>query len=308
MKRKNRFLSALLCLVLLVSLAVPAAAEETGTRLEVSAPSSVYPGNSVTVYLTLREPDSLAVLDFELYYDSALLTLNSASVHSSLSGSSSVNTSTAGVVRASVMKMDGIQEELQVLTLSFRVASDAPVGSIPLALTIGDAYRADLSAIDVRGVSGAITVRESSPSKPRMYVYSQATPSSLKQGDVTEIRYYTYGTNGFASGVFDLRYDETLFAFDSFEVGAALEGGISSVNSRNPGQVRLAYASNVPVASSGTLFTLRLRATADVTAQTAVTLEAQDLNTESLQDMQPISVSVNLSLTELPPPPRSVFI
>ena len=161
---KSRFFgafSALLCVVLVFALALPAAAATAKPALTVSAPQSASPGERVSVYLDLTDPDDLAVLDFDLYYDASVLTLNSTTVNSALTRS--VNTNTAGLVRASVMKMDGIQDDIRVMTLSFSVASDAPAGETPLTLAIGDAYRADLSAITVRGVSGAITVRECAP-------------------------------------------------------------------------------------------------------------------------------------------------
>ncbi len=301
MKRTTRFLSALLCLVLLLSLSLPAAAAETGPALTVQS-SSAYPGNNVTVYLRLTDPDGLGALDFDVHYDDAVLSLNSASADSSVY--SSVNSDTAGLVRCSALSMDGLQSNLTLLTMSFRVSSDAAPGKTPVTLSIGDAHRAsDLSAMEVRGVDGAVTVNASTPSKPYLNVYSSASPQTLQQGDATEIRYYNYGSNGFASGVFDFTYDETRFAFESLTLGGALTTGkeISSVNSEHPGVVKLSYASET-AAGSGTLFTLRLRAIADVTAQSTVSLAGSDLYTEDLREMQPVSRSVSLNLQQLPPP------
>ena len=306
MKRSQRLLSALLCVVLVLSLSLPAAAEGEPTLAVTTYDSVTYPGSYVTVYLYLRQPGGVGALDFDLHYDPDVLTQESYDVDGTVY--SSVNTQTPGLLRCSILSMEGLQEDLQLMTVSFRVAEDAAPGESAITLSIGDAHRAsDLAEMTLLAENGSIRIREPEVSPPQMYVYGSASPETLQQGDTTDLTFSAWNMSGFASGVFDLTYDDTRFAFDSITLGDALTTGkeLFSVNSDNPGLVRLTYASET-AAQDGTLFTLRLRAIADVTAQTEVRLAGTDLYTEDLAAMQNAETSVWLNLEQLPPPPEDL--
>jgi len=294
--------TALLLAICLILTAAPTWVGAADTQAVSVGTASVYPGNSTYVTLRAENFQNIASLEVYLYYDPSVLTVSSTSNGSLLSGSqTSVNTAEAGKIKLVTMALDGINGSGKLLTVYFRAAAGCQPGSYPIEVAIGGAYDSNLAAVNVSSTNGSITVLQQSQSET-FSIYANYSKSTLQKGDVQQFRVCSNSSSRkFASADFTVTYDPEVFQFEDAVLGSALtgEGAVYSVNSSVLGQVRITYASSVPVSASY-LFYVNLKVIADTNGSTQIKATANNVYKEDLSAYLPGSCSYSFTLKKLP--------
>ena len=297
----KRILACLLAACLLVA-AVPVNAGAVAGQNVTADAVSVTAGNTVRVNIKAENFSSVATLEVSVYYDPTVLTLAGTSSGSLLSGSSSqINGNTAGEVRLVAMNVNGISGSGNLMTLQFRTASDAKAETLPIVVTVGNAWDTDLKPVSIGSKNGSVTITKPVETE-KFSLYGYPSQSTLQKGDVLSYRIASASSSrAFVSGDFLLTYDHELFAFESVRLENPLlaNDAIYSVNSATLGQVRVTYAKTTPV-STFYLMTVQLKVIADVDATTTIEVQASNMYREDLSPYLPGSTSTKLTLKKAP--------
>ena len=261
---KKILFNLFLCLFLIAFTTVPVFAETTDTTDPAASLSvgsaTVNQGSSFTLAVNAENLADVIGLDFEIYYDPTILTLNSYTLSGLEPAYTSVNDSEAGILKVSSLSLTGLNGTFTALKLNFSVSQNTEPGNIRISAAVGNAYNSAFEDVSVTGVPGIVTVKEKTEIVNTVQFFSGASPSSLEKGDVTTITFGSWNIYGLAAGVFDIVYDAELFELVDFSVGSNMqtETGIFSVNDSNPGYICMSYASATAV-RSGNLFTVQLK-------------------------------------------------
>ena len=297
----KRILALLLAITILLSSAPISVGAEGAASVSIGS-GSVYPGNSVTVYVTGANLSALAALDLEIHYDPAVLTLSSASVTGLLSGSlSSVNTATAGLIKLSIASLEGISGSGNLLRLNFKVSSSALSGEYPLVLAAGEAYDTGLVPADISSSSGCITVLQKPASSETFSISLSADKYSLRQGNTVTVTLINSGRRYFASADFSITYDRDLFRLENVSLDAQMSDNDSfcSINTSQPGEVRVSYASLTQKDPRNPV-TVTLMALQDINTSSTITASVSDVYKSDLTPYLPSGSSLNVTLTKRP--------
>ena len=298
---KKRIAALLLAICLVLSAAPVTAGAADGQRIAASR-VTVTAGVNATVTVTAAGLRDIATFELSLYYDPAVLTLVGSACGSLISGQQvSLNTAVPGEVKLSVLSLDGISGDGEVLRVTFATASDCPAGTYPVTLAVGDVYDPAFSPVSVAGESGAVTVTERAQDTQRFAVNGWADRSALQKGDVLTYHAENSGRNAFASGEFVFSYDYERFSFDSVQLDPSLtgEGAVYSVNSSALGQVRVLFAGTTP-ASARALFTVTLKVIADEDASAVLKVRAKNIYREDFSAYLPGECSTTVILKKMP--------
>lgn len=253
----NRAL-ALLCAAALTVIAIPEVwAAGTDPTLTVSN-ITVSQGGTGYVDVYGANLENLAVLEFTLTYDPEVLSVSAVNTYAM--DSRSVNKDTAGVISFKGMHVTGVSgTSVRFMRVSFRVASDAALGSYPLGLTVGFAKKTDYSDVVFEKQAGSVTVTKAQPSQATFY--SELLADSVEVGDQVTYQLKASNPAGMAAGQFSFTYDSDRLEFQEAKLlsGLQTEGCEYSVNCNNPGLVMVAWISSSP-AASGPLLELSFQA------------------------------------------------
>jgi hypothetical protein len=225
---KKRILSLLLALTLVVGM-LPVNAWAEGAATITVSNRETYAGNSFSITVSAQDLDSLASLDFTLYYDADVMTVNSTSNGNLLSNAIvSVNRNMAGRIALSMTHLDGISGSGTLLTVNFTVSQNAEPGEYPVRLTVGDAYDTFLDPVTIRGTDGKVTVKERTQTAPSFYLYSYPDRSTVQKGDVVTINLCSSSGYPFSSADFTVEFDRDLFQVETVTLSNALavEGAV----------------------------------------------------------------------------------
>lgn len=246
---KKRILSILLTMCLLLG-AVPVSADAaSGPRIYVSD-VTVTAGNYVTVYLRADNLVNVAAAEVDVYYDATALTLSSTSNGSLLSGAmSSLNKDEPGHIKLTAMTMTGISGSGYLFSMYFRAESTATPGKYPITLALGTFLDTNFKPIAPEGANGSVTVTK--PVLTETFsLYRYLNKSTFQKGDLLTFQLTGSTSRPFVTGEFVFTYDYELFQYEDLVLENSLQktDALWSVNSTVPGQVRVSYAANTPVA------------------------------------------------------------
>ena len=264
---------------------------------------TVTQGGYATVYLRADNFVNVAVLDIELYYNSDVMSVNSTSKGTMFNGASvSTNTSTPGVVKISAMSATGFNSTTsnsknRMMTIMFKVNADCPVGDYPITVTIGHAYDNEFNPANISGTSGVVTVKQAAATT--FTISGTWSKSAVECGDTLSVNVTHSSSNKFASADFTIQYDREHFELESVELASGLkvEGAVHSINTSIQGLVIISYASMTAINSSN-LFTLKLKAIADVDASSKITIEASDVYDDQLVSYAPYTLTKTITFTK----------
>ena len=294
-------ITALLLTICLILSAVSVKADAAdGQRVTANA-VTVAAGHTTAVTLEAENFQNIAALDVYVYYDASVFTVSDTSDGWLLSGAqSSVNTTEGGVIKLSVMSLEGLSGSGSLLTLYFSTKATCAPGTYPVTVAIGRAYDANLSAAHIDGVNGWITVDEPVETEP-FYLQTCINQDPLRKGDTLVYQVWS-NWSPFVSGEFVVKYNHEIYAYGTTTLEPSLtgEGAFYSINALTPGQIRIAYANDDPV-SIGHLFTVELTVIADIDAQTTVSALATNMYRPDLSAYLPFDTQCQLTLEKLPP-------
>ena len=161
---KKILFNLFLCLFLIAFTAVPVFAETTNTTDPAASLSvgsaTVNPGSSFTLAVNAENLADVIGLDFEIYYDPTILTLNSYTLSGLEPAYTSVNDSEAGILKVSSLSLTGLNGTFTALKLNFSVSQNTEPGNIRISAAVGNAYNSAFEDVSVTGVPGIVTVKE----------------------------------------------------------------------------------------------------------------------------------------------------
>ena len=213
---KKKLLAWVLMVLLLLSTCPFAVSASETARVTVQDGTATQ-GGTVSVYLRADDFVDVSVLDVEVYYDTAAMSVDYVSNSSFLSGASvSTNTAVAGVIKISAMSVNGFSGSGQMMMIRFRVNANCPVGTYPVAVAVGDAYDSNLNPATVRSVSGTVTVKAAATQS--FSLSSSRSTSAAQQGDTFTVRVYNSASRAFASADFGIEYDREQLRLTALEL------------------------------------------------------------------------------------------
>lgn len=207
--------------------------------------TSVQAGDYAYFYVHASQFQNIAGLEYSIYYDTDVMSIEYTSDGYFLDGSSkSINTDTPGQIKCSVLNIDGLNGDGELLCICFKVNSEAAPGNYPVSITVGSVYDTGLSSVTVGKASGYLTVLESINDAKTATFATSTDNYQVSKGDTVTYRLYGLETYDLAAGNFVFTYDETLLEFVDLSLGLALqtEKAIFLVNSEKPGMVKVSYA------------------------------------------------------------------
>ncbi len=293
MNRLKKRITALLVAASLLLAVIPSAAAETVPRLAAGS-ASVYAGNAVSVNVTAQDLESVATMEFTLYYDQEHFTLNSASSGGAFSYAD-INTNTAGEVRFAGLAADGVNGSATVMTLRFAAKASTAPGTYPLTLAIGEIYDVNGQPVELARANGALTVQEQPSTVLTISFTCSASAGQVAKYDLVTFTYRCSSPKSLAAGVFNVTYDQTLLAYEELAMLSGLDQGnvIYDVNSSQGGRVVLSYATDA-AAGAGAMFSVTFKVVTEENTGATVTMTPDQLYTDLGQPLRssPCSASV----------------
>ncbi len=117
-------------------------------------------GSSITVAATITPDSGLAAADFDIKFDSSVLTYESYKSGNAAAGTfNDGGVTETGKFRFTMVTLSELQNAGELFTVTFKVAENAPTGNIPLKLICSTACDYDTNPIDVTCINGSITVK-----------------------------------------------------------------------------------------------------------------------------------------------------
>lgn len=246
---------------------------------------SVKQGNYAYVYIKAENFVSVGSLELYVYYDSSVFNVYSQSVTGLIRNEMvSTDVATPGEAELFMASAIGVSGDGDLWVINFKVNSNAPVGTYPVTVAVGEANDINFAPISVETQSFYINVTKKAQTVKRTTFVSN-TPNAIGQGESTNVYYYVSGhSNNFASGKFEINYDSQLLSLDKVEIGAVianLNGAITSVNEKVKGCVVISFAALGGVQSyiyySNPLFTFTFTALENVDKTAEITMDASAL-------------------------------
>ncbi len=301
---KKRIILCLIAVaVVFASVSITVYAENPPTLTAQTSLSSVTQGNNFTLSIKASNFETVSAVDFNVYYDSAAMSVKSTSNGGMITQNSisSVNTDNSGVINVSLVNPDGFSTSGTLLNIVFNVNSECVAGSYDLRMSVGDCYGLDFAGVTARGTGASISVTEVSATQKTFSVYSYLSKTSASCGDVVSVRLANSNGYYFGSGDFVLNYDSEIFEVESVELESGLkkETATYSINKDIKGTVLVSYANSTAV-NSFYMIKINLKVIADINGSTKLSYESRNIYTEDLTQYLPYSSTSSVTLKKLP--------
>lgn len=200
---RNKLLSALLCLLLLAFYAPQGSCAAPAGTLTVGETGGAR-GDTVSLDVTLDRVGGIAGGGFNVVYDSAALTLLSATA--GVAGGS-VNAHYAeNAVRISFAGTTALKQAGSLLTLTFRIGEDAPFGLLPVTLEKVKFYDETAAEVSAATVNGGVSV---------LAVELSVSSGSCLPGESVKLEVSLSDGLYPAGGEFDIAYNSRLLSAGS---------------------------------------------------------------------------------------------
>ena len=309
----NRKLFAVLCVLTLVCCCFGAVAyAEDGDK--PTAPTvyaddvSATVGGGVYVYVYAKDFTDVAGLDLYLHYDKDVFTFGSYGKGSLIDGTvCDVNAQTSGQVSLSMVSVKGIGGDGLLMYVLLYVKSDVAVGSYRVDVAVGDVYDSGLTALQVAASGCSVQVNAAPVVTESVGFFAECTANgkTLRKGDVFAVTYGTYDSKHFASGNFEVNFDNKLLQLTSAKLGDGLtsaNGALYSVNTDVDGYVKATFAALEGVDSYiYNVFTVEFTVVGDVTTQTEIDFVASGLFDSALTAFNGDKCASVVTTEQIPP-------
>lgn len=227
--------------------------EKTAVLSVVNAVGSA--GKTVDVVVNLENNPGIATLDFNLGYDSSVMTLKNVTVNNVFSSSDV----TAGVLsknpyKFSAMKLSNASASGKLATFTFAIKEDCADGDYAVTLANIESYNIDENAVTITGKSGTVTIEEVIDENAPQIVVSNVTG---RAGKTVEVPILVKNNPGIAVLGFDIGYDSSAMTLQSVAVNDIFASAdiTAGALSKNP-YVFSAMTTTADIAKDGKLITL----------------------------------------------------
>ena len=239
-------------------------------------------GSYVYFYVEADDMAGIASMEYTLHYDPDVLEFNWASQGYLLDGLMvDINSSTPGEIKTSFMSLDGIEGNGTLLSAGLYIKDDAEVGTYPITITVGETYDTGFKSVNIKKISGQVTVTKSSYSPSYIEFYTQCDNSLVKYGDTFTYTLYSWYGESITGGNFEFFYDRDLLEVVDVTLGDSLcsETAISSINKKVDGYVKVTFGDTEPISMDyGQEFVnITFKARENVTKNTEITFTADSL-------------------------------
>ena len=157
----NKILSAATCLMTAAMFAVMGTGEvsaDTAAQLKASAAQG-YEGDTVQVTVSLEQNPGIAAAVFKVGYNPSVLSVVTAKeAEGSILGRPTVNPGGAGFVGYSYADIEDVTESGDLLTIEFKIAEGAPIGTTDITVYGLDFANANEDGVEITPVNSAVTV------------------------------------------------------------------------------------------------------------------------------------------------------
>ncbi|MBR5145237.1 MAG: hypothetical protein IKV34_01050, partial [Clostridia bacterium] len=309
----KRFLTTLLFVLTIAtaiffgSPTVAFAQEEQPAKPMVVANNSETTANGYA-YISFSAQNFVDVGGIEIFvfYNKDLFEINSQWTGYLLDGAfCTVNTDTPGEIRLNAISLDGINGNGELFCMYFYVKQNVQEGKYPVTIAIGEAYSKTLEPIEIGTQNFYINVNKSQQQLNTVDIYGYPNLYQAKQGDVVEMYYYTYSGHNFASGDFEINYDEKLFKLKSIDLGYELKNATSAVYSINDtigGYVKVSYAALSGINNAYPILTAQFEVVQNVNETTAIEFLASAMYDVNLNPLNGTKVTNEINVVYQEPP------
>ena len=204
-----------------------------------------YAGDSVTVSVRATDLNTIGGLEYALKYDADVMTVKSTSKGSLVSGAiSDINSSEAGIVKASVASVDGISGSGVLMSVNFDITKDAAAGSYKLEPTVSDVYDTSFNSVTVSKSPGTLTVKKKDETPQAASFHTEISKSQIDEGETFAYQVKSSDIGKLAGGDFIIVYDAEYLKAESVSAGKALqaENAVCSVNDKTAGRIKISCA------------------------------------------------------------------
>lgn len=248
--KKNKVLSLLVALSIIISLFTFVGAEYNGT-LSVSAPSSAMPGETFNVTVSMPGGSDAVSGSFNLVYDNTVLEVSTATAGTILKDYNvNINPSYAqNKIRFTFEGEEPLSKGGIALTVSFKILSSAS-GKAHFECEKFKLLDADYNTISTTESASADTFIINDAST----VISIDCPENAQSGDTKEVLVKVENPLNIYGGSFNLVYDAEKFTLSSATAGSLLSSFSKQINKTYAeNKVRVIFAGSSAVAESGSL-------------------------------------------------------
>ena len=252
--------------------------------------AEAYPGDSVTVSVRATDLNAIGGLEYALKYDADVMTVKSTSKGSLVSGAiSDINSSEAGIVKASVASVDGISGSSVLMSVTFDITKDAAAGSYKLEPTVSDVYDTSFNSVTVSKSPGTLTVKKKDETPQAASFHTEISKSQIDEGETFTYQVNSSDIGKLAGGDFIIVYDAEYLKAESVSAGKALqaENAVCSVNDKTAGRIKISCAGidAIDAPYGTTLAEVTFRGKAPSKGKTEIKFTAEGLTDVDLKSM-----------------------
>ena len=276
--------------------------EAPSSKLSLSCNDATQ-GGYMTLQLEATGLNKISAFSCSLYYPSDCLDFSSQSIDSSISIYNCKETA-KGQVAFSFLSADkdglSFADNTVLLTLSFYVHNDAPVGSIRFTCATGDVYDSNKNSVALNSPYCTSKISQNT------YTYvdtvsislSPSSNENIVEGGNVDVIIHSDSYVYLSTFRLILTFDYSYFEFVSLDYSSSFLDGQNNLNTRQQGVVSWANASMNGTLFYGDIATLTLKAKVDQNVTSTVRASLSQVRDSSQNPCNGSDASVDLHITE----------
>ena len=281
--------------------------------IDGSAPSislsnaTIIQGNSAYLSIDASNFEDISGLDIYVSYDKDEFTLNSYNVSSSDVMDSSIydiNIKEEGMIVLSIINASGMNENGQIMFFYLMSNNNTQIKKHNITLAVGNAYKKDLSNVDINATSGSITVNEKPKVIGNIDFYSSSISNELKINDTQEVNVYTYNASSLASFDLEIEYDNELISIEEINISDSLknkEGAIYSINNDIKGYIKISYIALEGSSGYLSIVNLKFKVIKNISIDSSINFSFKNIYDSSLNIFNANNVEAKFKVKQEPP-------
>lgn len=267
--------------------------QEVSSSLKINSwYDSYFTGSNYGFDVVLQNPNDVASLQMELYFDSSFGSINS--LNNYVSDAIFDYRIDSEKVSLTYIFPTSLSEDTTLFNFVFQ--TDEKIGETDFDLAVLDA-NSSTGSLEVTGDNKKISIQKRNEKKyGYFYSYVVSKTSELRQGEEFTIQYSSYDLYDMAAGDFSITFDREVLEFISFEKGDFLNNShvISEYHTSSDGNITLSFISSSSVSSSD-FFTLRFKIKNNKTETTEIAMKSSSICDFQYQDFQNVEVRNTIS-------------
>ena len=269
--------------------------------------ATITQGNDAYLSIDASNFEDVSGLDIYVSYDKDDFTLNSYRVSSSDVMDSSIydiNIKEEGMIVLSIINASGMNGNGQIMYFYLMSNNNTKIKKHNITLAVGNAYKKDLSNVDINATSGSITVNEKPKVIGNININSSSINNELKINDTQEINVYTYNASNLASFDLEIEYNNELISIEEINLSDSLknkEGAIYSINNDIKGYIKISYIALEESRGYLSIVNLKFKVIKDISIDSSINFSFKNIYDSSLNIFNANNVEVKFKVKQEPP-------